>query len=264
MGTLSTITRGGSRFYVDSDSGAKAPGVTSILSMQPKPFLQFWAAKEVATAAVANIGSLVGLAMHDPAGAVDYLKGAPRRITKEAAETGTAAHDLFERLARGQNPGRVHPELEPFVRHFREFLETVKPRFLYIEDAVWSDSHNYAGSFDAICEIAGEVVMLDFKTTRSGVHEDVALQLAAYSNADRIVRADTGASEPLPVIDAAAVLHVRPEGWKLVPVRHAPELFDVFLHLRTVFDWDREIKRGVIGRPVASGGEAETGSQRRK
>ncbi|MER6051032.1 hypothetical protein ABT168_26870 [Streptomyces sp. NPDC001793] len=49
-----------------------------------------------------NIGSLVGLAMNDQAGAIDYLKGAPRRVTKEAAATGSAAHDVFERLARGE------------------------------------------------------------------------------------------------------------------------------------------------------------------
>ncbi|MFD9813974.1 hypothetical protein [Streptomyces sp. NPDC059080] len=264
MGALTTITRGGSRFYIDADTGTKAPGVTSILSMQPKTFLQFWAAKTVAESAVSNLPALVGLVLNDRSGAVDYLKGVPRRITKEAADTGSAAHELFERLARGEAVTRVHPDLEPYARHFREFLEVVKPEFLFIEDAVWSDEHNYAGSFDAICRIGDETVILDFKTTRSGVHEDVALQLAAYANADRIVRADTGESVPVPAIDAAAVLHVRPEGWKLVPVRHAPELFSVFLHLRAVFDWDRDLKRGVVGRPVASGGEAETGTQRRK
>ncbi|MEV3856080.1 hypothetical protein AB0J38_17365 [Streptomyces sp. NPDC050095] len=264
MGALTTITRGKSRFYVDADTGAKVPGVTSVLSMQPKTFLQFWAAKTVAENAVQNLPSLVGLVLNDPSGAVDYLKGAPRRITKEAADTGSAAHDLFERLARGEDVGRVHPDLEPFVTHFREFLAVVKPEFLFIEDAVWSDAHAYAGSFDAICRIGDETVIVDFKTTRSGVHEDVALQLAAYANADRIVRADTGESVPVPAIDAAAVLHVRPEGWKLVPVRTSPELFDVFVHLRAVFDWEHRIKQGVIGRPVASGGVAETGTQRRK
>ncbi|MFE0187723.1 hypothetical protein [Streptomyces sp. NPDC058989] len=263
MAALNTIQRSGSRFYVDPETGAKAPGVTSVLSMLPKGFLQFWAAKEVATAAVDNIGPLVGLAMNDPAGAIDYLKGAPRRVTRQAADIGSDAHDVFERLARGEAVARVHPDLRSYADHFRAFLDEVKPEFLFLEDAVWSDRHNYAGSFDAIARIGGETVVLDWKTTRSGVHEEVALQLSAYANADRIVRADTGESVPVPTIDAAAVLHVRPEGWKLVPVAHTPELFQVFLHLRAVFDWERELKRGVIGRPVASGGEAETGTQRR-
>ncbi|WP_172384874.1 hypothetical protein [Streptomyces sp. MNP-20] len=263
MSALNTIQRGSSRFYINPENGEKAPGVTSVLSMAPKGFLQFWAAKEVATAAVDNLGAVVGLALNDRAGAIDYLKGAPRRITKAAADTGSAAHDIFERMARGEAVTRVHPELRAYANHFREFLDQLQPEFLYLEDAVWSDRHNYAGSFDAIARIGGETVVLDWKTTRSGVHEEVALQLSAYANADRIIRADTAESVPIPSIDAAAVLHVRPEGWKLVPVRHTPDLFQVFLHLRAVFDWEREGKRGVIGRPVASGGELETGTQRR-
>ncbi|MGV4924121.1 hypothetical protein [Streptomyces sp. HJ7] len=87
---------------MDPETGATAPGVTSVPSMLPKGFLPFRAAKKVATAAVNNIGFLVGLAMNDQAGAIDYLKGAPRRVTKEAADTGSAAHDVFERLARGE------------------------------------------------------------------------------------------------------------------------------------------------------------------
>jgi hypothetical protein len=263
VAVLNTFKRGDSRFYVDPDSGEKAPGVTSILNMLPKGFLSFWYAKVVAEAAVENIGPLVGLAMNDKAGAVDYLKNAPRRFTKQAADIGSDAHDVFERLARGENVTRIHPDIRPFADHFREFLETVQPEFLFLEDAVWSDTHNYAGSFDAIARIGGEVVVIDWKTTRSGVHEEVALQLSAYGNADRIVKADTGESVPVPAIDAAAVLHVRPEGWKLVPVRYSPELFQMFLTLRRVFDWEREMKKGVIGRPVASGGELVTGTQRR-
>lgn len=269
MGTLSTIKRGDSRFYVDADSGSKAPGVTSVVGMLPKGFLNYWYAKMAAECAVDNLGSLVGLAMNDRAGAIDFVKGAAGRYTREAGETGTAAHDIFERLARGQAMGRIHPELRPYAQHFAEFLETVQPEFLFLEDAVWSDQHDYAGSFDAIARIGTETVIVDWKTTRSGVHEEVALQLAAYANADRIVLAEdsahgkAGESVPLPKIDAAAVLHVRPEAWKLVPVKHSPEMFEMFLHLRQVFDWERELKRGTIGRPVASGGELVTGSQRR-
>jgi hypothetical protein len=265
VAALNTIKRGDSRFYVDPESGEKAPGVTSILGMLPKGFLPYWYAKVVAEAAVDNIGPLVGLAMNDKSGAVDYLKGAPRRFTKTAADIGSDAHDVFERLARGENLplDRIHPDIRPFAKHFMEFLAEVQPEFLFLEDAVWSDTHNYAGSFDAIARIGGEVVMIDWKTTRSGVHEEVALQLAAYGHADRIVRADTGESVPVPHIEAAAVLHVRPEAWKLVPVRYSQELFDMFLTLRRVFDWEREMKKGVIGRPVASGGELVTGTQRR-
>lgn len=263
---VSTIKRGGSRFYIDPDNAeVKLPGVTSILGMLPKEFLRYWAAKEVATTAVEELGTVVQMTLRDPSAAIDHLKKAPDRNTRKAADIGTAAHDLFELMARGKPIGRVHPDLEPFVRHFDEYLRVCKPEYKFLEETVWSDTHGYAGSFDAYGVIDGERLWMDNKTTRSGIHEEVGIQLAAYRFADSIIRED-GGRVPMPEADGGAVLHVRPEGWKLVPVRADRELFDVFLHLREVFRYEKEIKSTVVARPVASGpaeGEVETGPKRR-
>lgn len=262
---VSTIKRGGARFYVDPDNGKiKVPGVTSIIGMLPKEFLRYWAAKEVAQTAVDELGVVVAMVLNDPAAAVEHLKKAPDRNTRKAADTGTAAHDLFERMAKGETLGRVHPDLEPFVRHFDEFLTVAKPEYHFMEETVWSDKHEYAGSFDAFAEISGERLWIDNKTTRSGIHEEVGIQLAAYRFADSIIRAD-GGRVPMPQADGGAVLHVRPEGWKLVPVRCDEELFEVFLHLREVFRYEKEIKSTIVGREVFSGpaDAAESGPKRR-
>lgn len=250
---VNTIKRGDSRFYVNPETGAKAPGVTSIINMLPKPFLKFWASKTVATYAVENLGDIVGIALRgDSQGAIDYLKRSPDRETEKAAQTGTEAHDYFERLSKGETIGRVHPELRPFVEHYDAFLQEFSPEFVFMEETVWSEAHDYAGSFDALATIAGELVWVDYKTTRSGVHAEVALQLAAYRNADYIIRPD-GSRVPLPKGEAGAVLHVRPEGWSLVPVRCDGPVFDYFLHLREVFRWEKEMKETVIGEPVNAG-----------
>ena len=248
---VSTIKRGGSRFYVHPEQKTKVPGVTSILDMLPKPFLKPWAAKVVAECAVEHLGEVVGIAMKgDKQGAIDYLKRAPDRDTRQAADVGTEAHDYFETMAKGETVGRVHPEMRPYVDHFDAFLQTVQPRFVFMEETVWSEAHDYAGSFDALAEIDGELAWLDWKTTRSGVHEEVALQLKAYGKADYIIRPD-GSRVPLPKAQAAGVLHVRPEGWALYPVRHDDVVFDYFLHLREVFRWEKEIKETVFGDPMA-------------
>lgn len=262
---VSTIKRGGARFYVNPDDGKiKVPGVTSIIGMLPKEFLRYWAAKEVAQTAVDELGVVVSMVLNDPAAAVEHLKKAPDRNTRKAADTGTAAHDLFERMSKGEVLGRVHPDLEPFVRHFDEFLKVAQPEYHFMEETVWSDKHQYAGSFDAFATIGGERLWIDNKTTRSGIHEEVGIQLAAYRFADSIVRADGGRA-PMPKADGGAVLHVRPEGWKLVPVRCDEELFEVFLHLREVFRYEKEIKGTIVGREVFSGpADAEvTGPKRR-
>jgi len=253
---ISTIKRGNSRFYINPETGAKAPGVTSIIDMLPKSFLKFWASKVVAEYAVANLGEIVGIALRsNPTDAVDFLKRQPDRETKRAADIGSEAHDYFETMAKGAAVGRVHPDMKPFVEHFDTWLQEFTPEIIFTEETVWSERHDYAGSFDALAIINGETVWLDWKTTRSGVHEEVALQLAAYRHADYIIRPD-GSRVPLPKGDGGAVLHVRPEGWAFHPIACGPEVFDYFLKLRSVFDWDKVFKETVIGDPINASAKA--------
>lgn len=266
MGRVNTIQRGGSRFYVEPDSGIKAPGVTSIVGMLPKPFLVWWAAKMTAESAVENIDAVSALAKSDPDAAVDMLKGAHRRYTKSRSDLGSAAHDMFERIMRGERVRHVGIDLEPYRRHFCEFLDEVQPELVSAEDVMWSDVHNYAGSSDAILRIvdatAGPVnVLVDWKTSKD-TYPDVALQLSAYAHADRIINAD-GQSSPMPEIHAGAVLHVTAERWAFKPVNISEDVFGYFLALRRVFDWDRDVSKGVLGKPIASGGALVTGTERR-
>lgn len=265
MAGVSTIKRGGSRFYVDPDDGnIKVPGVTSVVGQLPKDFLTFWAAKEAAEAAVNNWDIVSELCKRDPKGAIDYLKGAHRRKSKAATDLGSACHDYFERLARGEviNDRHVHVDVKQHVRHFREFLDEVQPEFLYLEETIWHDTHKVAGSFDAIAKVDGDLVVLDWKTSRA-VYDSVSLQLSAYRYADRIILAETGESVPMPELAGGAVLHVRPEGWSFVPVKCDREVFETFLALRKVFDWETAGKKKVVGKPIAQGGARQTGTARR-
>lgn len=257
MPNVNTIKRGGARLYVHPTDARKVPGVTSIVDCLPKPFLTRWASKAAAEFAVKNLAAvqlLVDAGSDDAA--VAMLKDAPWSQTRKAARTGTLAHEAFERMALGgsiadalEAAGEDADEVRPFLDHYAAFLDEFQPTFLFLEETVWSDQHLYAGSFDALAEIEGERVWLDNKTTRSGVHDEVALQLSAYANADFILRAD-GTKVPLPKANKAAVVHVRPEGWSLTPVRIDQDVFDVFLHLREVFDWTQTLHDTVLGAPM--------------
>ncbi|MFD7611004.1 hypothetical protein [Streptomyces sp. NPDC059828] len=277
VGRVRTIQRGGSRFYIHPERPEiKVPGVTSVVGMLPKPFLMFWAAKMTAELAVDSLPFVAQMAERDRQGAVDYLKGAARRYTKLRADVGSDAHDLFERLIRGEYVGSVHPDLEPYRRNFVAFLEAVNPRLERAEDVAWSDEHGYAGSFDAVLTVwlddkgnptpdrsgTPHLLMADWKTSKS-TYPDVALQMSAYVNADRIISPD-GQSEPMPEFDGAAVLHITPELWEFKPVRIDEEVFSFFLALRRVFTWDRDVSKTVLGRAIAkSAGGLVTGTQRR-
>lgn len=260
---INTIKRGDTRFYVEPTSGAKYPGVTSVLNMLPKPFLTAWAAKMTAEFAVEDIGAIVTLAMRDKQAAIDLMKGASKRFTAEAARVGSEAHAVFEALSKNEDPGRLAPDIQPYSDHFKDFLDKVQPEYIYLEETVWSDTHRYAGSFDALAKIDGELVWIDNKTTRSGIHAEVGVQLAAYAAADFILKAD-GTHVEMPQSEVGACLHIRPEGWKLVPVRADRQLFEtVFLPLRAVMDYDYEVQKTIIGKPAFEGVGTDSAPKRR-
>ena len=277
---IRTTQRFGSRFYFNEDRPEiKYPGVTSVVGMLPKPFLQYWAAGMVAELAVDSLDFIKQMAQRDRDGAVQYLKGAATRYTKTRATVGSQAHDLFERMIRGQHVGRVHPDMVPYQRHFAEYLDAVQPELVRAEDVAWSDAHEYAGSFDGILRLRldengkpdphGEpaLVMADWKTSKA-TYPDVSLQMSAYAHADFIVD-PLGNREPMPAFDGAVVLHITDEQAAFKPVRIAaengqPDVFPFFLHLRQVFEWVNGVSKTVLGDPIWETGQTfTTGTQRR-
>lgn len=287
MGTVGTVQRSGTRFYMDAETQELVPGVTSVLGMLAKPFLVPWAAKTTAEAAVDNLPAVTAIAQRDRVGAIDFLKNAHWRYSKSRSNIGSDAHDMFERMIRGEYVPKPADDnaMYPYYEHFLEFLERVQPELIRAEDMVWSDTHKYAGSFDALLRVwvieqaDGKVVIdpthgpdsipivviVDWKTSKA-TYPEVALQMAAYGFAEWLIDPD-GNREPMPPVDAAAVLHVTADQWVFKPVRFDATVFDHFLHLRETFEWDREVSKTVIGKPFAKGsiGNARiiTGTERR-
>ena len=254
-----TFNKGGGRFYADDLTGTTAPSVTSITGCLPKKALQFWSAKMVAQCAVEEFGTLASMvSTGNPTGAIDYLKRAPGRSSGVAAKTGSDVHLLCERIGRGEDP-RVHPDLVGFTDNYRKFIREFEVKFLEVEVTAWSDTHGYAGTLDSIVMLDDEVVILDIKTGASGIWPDVALQLCAYARADCLL-APNGERRPLPQIDAAAALHLRPDGYSLIPIRIGDDVFDTFLALKEIASWEREVSKTVIGKspvtPSTETGEA--------
>ena len=251
-----TFSKHGSRFYADDLTGTTAPSVTSITGCLPKKALQFWHAKMVAQCAVEEFGTVAQMvSTGNPSGAIDYLKGAPRRSSGQAAKTGSDVHELCERIGRGEDP-RVHPDLQGFIDQYRRFIGDFEVGFLEVEATAWSDTHTYAGTLDAIWLIDGEAIIGDIKTGASGIWPDVALQLCAYARADCLL-APNGERRPMPQIDAAAALHLRPDGYALTPIRIGDDVFDTFLALAQVASWEREVCKTVIGKSPVTPQEKE-------
>ena len=257
---VKTIKRDGSRFYVDPVSGVKVPSVTSIVGCLPKRALQFWRGKMVAECAVEDFGVVADfISKGNPSAAIDHLKRAPDRSSGVAAKTGSDVHGLCERINRGEDIGRVHPDLQAFVDQYRRFIVDFEPGFLEVEVTCWSETWGYAGTLDFIATVGGETVIVDIKTGKSGAWPDVALQLSAYANADFIIDA-AGERRPLPQIDAAAVLTVRPDEYRLIPVRLGDDVFDTFKALIEVSKWEHDVSKTVIGKTSVTPLNTENGA----
>lgn len=244
---IETVSINGNRHYKHpSIKGLVAPSVTSIVGMLPAPYLPKWNSKITAEAAVKNIDEINQM-LADVGGktkATEWLKAAAERELNNAADIGTRVHEAIEQLILDPNY-QYDDELLPYLHGFWEFEKKFEPEWIHVEKSIFSMTHLYAGSLDAICKINNQKVILDFKTTRSGISSKVALQLAAYANADVLFDGDKEIE--MPKVDMGAALLLRPDRWSFQPLRINDDIFSTFLSLRRIYEWEaRQSKTAML------------------
>jgi len=219
------------------NDGPVLPSVTTIIGVVDKSGpLVGWAKRITAEAAVAHRDELEGwVGSFGQDGAVGMLTKAATAQRDKAANAGTDVHALAEALVRGMEP-EIPTELAPYVAAYQAFLDEWRPDFLAAEEMVCNLTHGYAGTLDSIARIDGETWLLDIKTSK-GVYPETGLQLAAYANAEFVGRAGTPKRFRLPRIERCGVIHVRPEGYRLVPFEVDRSTFGAFLAAKAIHDW---------------------------
>ena len=218
--------------------------VTTVLGCLNKPALTGWAARETAQYAVDNIGmvnDLIGKGQNKAA--VDLLKGAPWRKRDTAADIGTLVHSVIEHSISGtvmDIPTDALLQLE----YFMEWQDHFKPKILVSEGTIFNRTYNYAGTLDIVATIDNLNWLIDVKSG-SGVYPEYAMQCAAYARGE-FLGMPNGIEEPMPIIDKAAILHIRPNGYHFVPVSISKEVFESFLYCREMFRWQDDIAHRAI------------------
>src|SRR5664280_1626454 len=232
------------------NGGPLYPSVTTILGIKDKPALVGWAKRETAACAVRNLDVLEAMVRSGgPQAAVDWLKRIPDYARDASADLGSAVHLAAEAIARGV-PAPVAQDVAPFVAAYRhDFLEVFRPRFIAVEAMVCSERYEYGGTADAFAEIDGEIWLLDYKTG-AGVYPDTALQLGGLARAQFIGYPGDPVQYPVPFATRFGVLHVRPEGARLLPVVVNRATVAAFLDARRLFGWDQGPAKRVIGEPL--------------
>ena len=153
------ITLPDGRYY--QRNGEYYPSVTYVLSFYPKgKFFEDWLKK-------------VGYS-------ADY-------IVKKASEEGTQVHEMIEAYLNGEElkfleHGRpmYDPNVWQMFLRFVDFWEEYKPTLIEAEVHLFSDELKVAGTCDMVCEIDGELWVIDFKTSNH-LQTTYDLQTAMYA-----------------------------------------------------------------------------------
>jgi ATP-dependent exoDNAse (exonuclease V) beta subunit len=153
------ITLPDGRYY--QRNGEYYPSVTYVLSHYPKgKFFEDWLKK-------------VGYS-------ADY-------IVKRASEEGTQVHEMIEDYLNGKELSFLEhgipmyaPNVWQMFLRFVDFWEEYKPTLIEAEIHLFSDELKVAGTCDMVCEINGELWVIDFKTSNH-LQTTYDLQTAMYA-----------------------------------------------------------------------------------
>ena len=167
----------------------------------------------------------------------------------KAAGIGTQVHAATEAYVLGTPMPEPPSEVAPYLAAHRRFLDDWRPEFLMTEGTVCNWTERYAGTLDWIARLDGALVIGDTKPGKA-VYPEVALQLAAYRYAEFVVLPN-GTEAPLPAAERAVVLHLRPDGYSLVPVEAGEREYLCFRYVRECFRFLEEIAPTVLGEALA-------------
>jgi hypothetical protein len=226
--------------YCHPLTGELVPSVTTIIAMLNKPLLTGWAARLAAEYAVEQWENM---STWHPRVKIREIKGAHERERDASAVRGTAVHAAIDDWCQGKAHSSS-PEISPYMGSFMKFLLEKRPTFLRTEVTLWNRKHNYAGTADAICVIAGETWLIDYKTGKN-LHDEVGLQLSALAHGEFIITPE-GEELPVPLIHGIAAVHIRPRSWKFVPVQHDKDNFSAFIAARELYRWSTEVRDEVL------------------
>jgi hypothetical protein len=265
------------RFYTITDpetgTSVKYPSVTTILNVISKPALIPWAAKEERLAVSEAAADLNTDPRTPQLPRSMYLLALEQRVGKakahtkalaKAADIGSAVHSKIEwtlKRALGQRVG-PEPVLEEAAEWgfmaWEDWAKAVQLRPRFIEQTVYSRTHQYAGTMDLLADLNAHALLgvlerqgpvtsdlaawltsrttttalIDFKTGKA-IYAEANLQSAAYQRALIEMghgRPDGGLIVRLPKVTTDPAFEVA-----VVP--NARQLMPAFLAARELFNW---------------------------
>jgi hypothetical protein len=245
--------RAGYAYKID---GLKVPGVTTITGrflIKDSP-LANWPARMTREYAINHWETLSEL---PPAARLNELVGAQYGDRAVAAVSGTEVHAISARLAVAP-PGteiEVPDELYGHVESCGDFLDRTEAHVVASELVIANRTVRYCGRLDLIADLGpipweGTIIpasrwLLDLKTGASGIWPESALQLCGYEHAE--VYLEDGEERPMESlgIQRCGAVHLRGDGWDLIPVETGPDTWTTFRYLAWLFHHEEDRKEWV-------------------
>jgi hypothetical protein len=176
----------------DDGEVIRLPGITTVLKVADGQGLIQWSVDQTAAYAVANVESLLNRTMEQGWGFLrffhrrqpdltDPLRSAHSGVLNDLAELGTNMHDWIEADLIGDFPPEVNSiQMQQMIEVWGtfKFMHDIKP--VYTEVTLYGEG--YAGTFDLLAWIDGELWLIDIKTSRR-VGKSHKMQLAALRDA---------------------------------------------------------------------------------
>lgn len=244
--------------------------VTTILSQGfPKPQLVFWAANLTAADAFNTLPTLVAASRRsaEKEAAYDWLRKGHIRKKDERGDIGSAVHDVIEAHVLGQpipESFLTDDEIAPFIDHFLRFVEEWDVTFEASEMTVGNFTDGWAGKLDylfrspriaQVLKVPTDTLFVgDTKTggelDEKGVYPEAGAQMSAYRRAE-VAWLPDGSQVPMPKAhDVGIVLHLRPEGYRPMPLLCGDDVYEAFLHVQQVAEFQRVLAKSVVGQAL--------------
>ncbi|MGH3500580.1 MAG: hypothetical protein ACRDQA_06745 [Nocardioidaceae bacterium] len=240
--------------------GAWCPGVTTLIKGGlPNKALMYWSARTVAEYVTDHPDDVDALRRMGHAPMINALKEVPWEKRDVAGVQGTDVHDLAECLVHNEEVD-VPDHLTGYVDACVDFLDTWKPTPLVVERPLAHRGHWWAGKPDLFAQLPdGRTILYDYKTG-SGIYESYGLQMVAYSRAEFYVD-ENDVEQPIPPVDLCAAVHLRPDGYDVVPVLgDYDQIYRDFRHVAYTANAAKRLKGsknqlGCIGLPLDPPGD---------
>lgn len=171
--------------------GQVVPGTTSITGVIDKSYALIWWAVNEARDYI--LDEMEPGKAYDEVEIDELAQGARlahKRSSGKALAIGTVVHTYAENWIKAQLNGTEEPEMpandqaQESAIEFLDWVEENDIEFLTSEQMVYHPMFGYAGTYDAKAIVNGDLLVIDFKTSK-GIYDEYYLQSVAYMRAEQ-------------------------------------------------------------------------------